>query len=192
MKQRFSFPLLKAERGSSFSSYLIRSAAPRHCLFLPGATRRPPPASAYFAQQIFEGNTCPNLSSNPPVASNVTLDSFITLSASTEWNCIQNPTREEKIKSTEQAFLKQGSQWKKKTKQSYCRFTAAIQLFTTPMHLYPIIQKDLANVQKEWYGCLFLWEETNWIKLISFSDRHLWFFTGFANETSSKMLGVTI
>lgn len=113
MKQRFSFPLLKAERGSSFSSYLIRSAAPRHCLFLPGAARRPPPASAYFAQQIFEGNTCPNLSSNPPVASNVTLDSFITLSASTEWNCIQNPTREEKIKSTEQAFLKQGSQWKK-------------------------------------------------------------------------------
>lgn len=89
---------------------MMRSALPHHYFFLPGAMRMPPSSSAYFAQQISEGSVCANVSRDPPVATNVTSHGFTTSQASTAFS---NPTRKEQIKPTEQAFLKQGSQWKK-------------------------------------------------------------------------------
>lgn len=132
-------------------------------------------------QPILFSNTWANCSSDPPATRNVAPYGFITLRSSTERNCIQSRTGKEKIKPTERALLKQCSQHKTPNKTELLYVHSKLQLFTIPRHLYPIIQKDLANVQTEWYGCLLLWEETKRIKLISFSDRHLWFFTGFTN-----------
>lgn len=108
---RFPFLLLEAERDSSFPACLIRSSAPHHCLFLPVTTSKSPAASA----DVWGQSSC--LSRDPLAASSVTSDGSIALQDNTVWNGIQNPTRKEKIKSTEQAFLKEGSHQKKKNKK---------------------------------------------------------------------------
>lgn len=101
------FSSVESRGGSSFPSYLVRSAAPHHCLFLPGATRMPPSVQPTWLSGYLSTIRVLISPVIHPAASNVTSCGSITLQASTESLTIcSKSTGKEKIKSTEQAFLK--------------------------------------------------------------------------------------